>query len=528
MEEYRYRERWEVSPDQQSSTTTGLVSQVVTTGGYHIGEKANNVTSRDTVNNQGGGNVVAGSASTQSVNLAHAPSGEEWYYKRAEELKREHPDWTIEQITNKMSEIVWNNNYNALMDDIAHSKTPEEREQKIREHQEQLDKYRASGIKVDNDILYLREKQGMGSVVLSGAEWYDQEWRRLKAENPSWTDEQVTAEMTRRIEAITYNIFITDLANSHSPKERERMIREHQPDIDRFRAQGFDVDGHIEYLRETQGMPNIQWETLDLNYSLSDAKPTGIHTDLVQVFVRNLQYNLSPLSTAAIDSELIEQDKGIYHLELDEYNIYRRYNALGIMHPDDFSRWFADTASTAMLVIPPTMEFGVVGKVGAKLGKFTLSGEKVIKAEKEVKLAKEESGFVAKGLTERNPASDAGKWQGDKVYPGVDDWTNITLKKGTKVWGGAPGQSNFYTTDAFIKDAGNDATKIFEGLQVTKGKYPTYRSGMTLYIVSEDITVGYSKALANPIYGKGGAEQYFITNYEEILKPIKSIILTNK
>ncbi|MEN6309611.1 MAG: hypothetical protein ABFD91_17825, partial [Anaerohalosphaeraceae bacterium] len=68
--------------------------------------------------------------------------------------------------TDKMSELIWNNNYSALINDIANSRTPEEREQKISEHQAELDNYKASGINVANDIQYLRDNQGMETVSL--------------------------------------------------------------------------------------------------------------------------------------------------------------------------------------------------------------------------------------------------------------------------------------------------------------------------------------------------------------------------
>ena len=130
--------------------------------------------------------------------------------------------------------------------------------------------------------------------------------------------------------------------------------------------------------------------------------------------------------------------------------------------------------------------------------------------------------------TGETAADLARTWQGSGAYPGVDDWTNVTLTKGTKVWGGAPGQSNFYTTEEMIKSAGNDATKIFEGLQIGKGNFSQFRPGMTQYELTQDITVGYSRALANPQYGKGGFDQYFIKYFESSLTPIKSIILKNR
>ncbi len=125
-------------------------------------------------------------------------------------------------------------------------------------------------------------------------------------------------------------------------------------------------------------------------------------------------------------------------------------------------------------------------------------------------------------------AAMARNWQGRGSYSGVDDWSNITIGKGTKIWGGAPGQSNFYTTEEAMQIVGNDATKLNQGLQIGKGNYPQFRPGMTQYEVTQDITVGYSRALANPQYGAGGLDQYYISNYENVLSPIKSIIMTNR
>ena len=118
-------------------------------------------------------------------------------------------------------------------------------------------------------------------------------------------------------------------------------------------------------------------------------------------------------------------------------------------------------------------------------------------------------------------------WQGSVDYPGIDDWKFTMIKKGTKIWGGTPGQSNFYTTSEVMQITGNDATKIFQGLQVGKGNYSTYRPYMTEYEVKEDIIIGMSKALANPQYGAGGFEQYYIKNID-ILEEIRSIELINR
>jgi len=151
--------------------------------------------------------------------------------------------------------------------------------------------------------------------------------------------------------------------------------------------------------------------------------------------------------------------------------------------------------------------------------------ERLTKAVDKFKDLKKAAARAGKAIDE---AALARKWQGSGAYPGVDDWTNITIKKGTKVWGGAPGQSNFYTTEEVMQAVGNDATKLNQGLHVGKGNYPQFRPGMTQYEVTQDSIVGYSKALANPQYGAGGFDQYYISNYESILKPIKSTIMTNR
>ena len=48
-----------------------------------------------------------------------------------------------------------------------------------------------------------------------------------------------------------------------------------------------------------------------------------------------------------------------------------------------------------------------------------------------------------------------------------------------------------------------------------------------MYEVQENIVVAYSKALANKQISKGGFEQFFILDYDKVLKPILSRIMTN-
>lgn len=79
-----------------------------------------------------------------------------------------------------------------------------------------------------------------------------------------------------------------------------------------------------------------------------------------------------------------------------------------------------------------------------------------------------------------------------------------------------------------MKLAGNDATKIFQGLQVGKNGFVTYRQGMTQYVTNQDITVAFSQALANKQFGPGGFDQLFIPDWQKYLDPISTFLLKSR
>jgi hypothetical protein len=113
--------------------------------------------------------------------------------------------------------------------------------------------------------------------------------------------------------------------------------------------------------------------------------------------------------------------------------------------------------------------------------------------------------------------------QGSGNYPGVDQYAETVLRKGTVIYGGAPGQSNFYTVEEAVKAAGGSAQKFFQGLQVAPHPQFGYRPGVTAYEVLEDVTVAIGKALANPQHGSGGSTQIVIENFQQVLRPLYSI-----
>lgn len=102
------------------------------------------------------------------------------------------------------------------------------------------------------------------------------------------------------------------------------------------------------------------------------------------------------------------------------------------------------------------------------------------------------------------------------------------MKEEQTVWGGEPGQSNFYTTNEVAESIGTDATKLYQGLQVSKGDYQQYREFFTQWKFNQDTLVGFSQAKLNSNFGVGGFDQYYVPNFTDVLEKIGSISMTNR
>ncbi len=128
------------------------------------------------------------------------------------------------------------------------------------------------------------EQSIIGVANLSGAAWYNQKWHEVANQHPDWPKQQVYDEMTRSIQEAEWNanweILKNEIANSRSPEERDRKIREHRPELEKYKASGIDIG----------------------NYSYS-----GIEH----------QYSVPP--TSFVDTELTEVDG----ISKDKYNDYQ-------------------------------------------------------------------------------------------------------------------------------------------------------------------------------------------------------------
>jgi RHS repeat-associated protein len=93
--------------------------------------------------------------------------------------------------------------------------------------------------------------------------------------------------------------------------------------------------------------------------------------------------------------------------------------------------------------------------------------------------------------TALNAADLARNFQGRGTYGGVDSWRNITLKQGTEIVGGLPGQSNFYTTFSGLERSGLNQEKLWNGLQVEKNISLGYRPSVGIYRVTENTQAAF-------------------------------------
>jgi RHS repeat-associated protein len=116
------------------------------------------------------------------------------------------------------------------------------------------------------------------------------------------------------------------------------------------------------------------------------------------------------------------------------------------------------------------------------------------------------------------PSLIARSFQGSKKYPGIDRFRDITLKKGTIIYGGYPGQSTFYTTLNALRRGHGSAASLFGGLQIKAHKDFGYRSRIAAYEVLDDTPAAFGLALANAQYGAGRFPQVVVPSFDSTLR----------
>ena len=115
------------------------------------------------------------------------------------------------------------------------------------------------------------------------------------------------------------------------------------------------------------------------------------------------------------------------------------------------------------------------------------------------------------------PSQLARSWQGSGKYIGIDEYTDVTVNKGTILYRGEPNGTEYFTTLDAIEQSGRNATTIFEGLQVEKNPMHGYRGEMQGYLFNEDVASAYGITNANPQFGNGGLPQYYVPDVQDLI-----------
>ena len=126
-------------------------------------------------------------------------------------------------------------------------------------------------------------------------------------------------------------------------------------------------------------------------------------------------------------------------------------------------------------------------------------------------------GGISGGIRFNSPSKTAKSWQGKDDYPGIDDYVDVNMHKGDILYRGEPNGTEYFTTLDAIEDSGRNATTLFEGLQVKPHPIYGFRGQVSGYKFTKTVTVEYGQALANPQFGTGGLEQFYVPNVQKLI-----------
>jgi len=116
-------------------------------------------------------------------------------------------------------------------------------------------------------------------------------------------------------------------------------------------------------------------------------------------------------------------------------------------------------------------------------------------------------------------------WQGSGDYPGVDEWATATIPAGLDLYGGLPGQSEYYSIDQTLIAADTMKVAYWESLQVKAHPTFGYRPEVGIFDLNATTTVAIARTLANSQYGAGGAWQIYVADYTTDLTALDTINL---
>lgn len=138
---------------------------------------------------------------------------------------------------------------------------------------------------------------------------------------------------------------------------------------------------------------------------------------------------------------------------------------------------------------------------------------------------KADTGIDAIWVSDTSLLNTVKGWQGVGDYPGVDEWAIATIPAGLDLYGGLPGQSEYYTISQTLIDSDTLKAPYWESLQVKAHPTFGYRPNVGIFDLNTTTTVAIARTLANPQYGTGGAWQIYVENYTTDLTVLDTVSL---
>lgn len=112
---------------------------------------------------------------------------------------------------------------------------------------------------------------------------------------------------------------------------------------------------------------------------------------------------------------------------------------------------------------------------------------------------------------------NASSFQGASTAYVSDIWGAVELAPGDKVYGGYPGQSEYYTNAETIRAYASSPVAIWAALQVKTNLNYGRRVQLAEYMVLYPVCVPAGHCTNNDDYGPGGGFQYLIKDYQQLL-----------
>jgi hypothetical protein len=131
--------------------------------------------------------------------------------------------------------------------------------------------------------------------------------------------------------------------------------------------------------------------------------------------------------------------------------------------------------------------------------------------------------FVAADHQVSGMAAQARSWQGEVPYPGRDVYTNTVLQPGTRIEAGFPGLGVYAAPEGTAAAANHSASQVWEGLQVGPNLHD-YRPSMIEIQVNRPVDAATGTTLANPQYGAGGTQQFYLDISEGLSRGDLSVL----